>query len=361
MGEAMQLLMDGNNWPLDTASFRETKRETPPYEHLANIGDCFVFADSGKYYGILLYEIGKTAEGIDYDFIVQPNTYPTVPNFNDFKKQGFFGTAIPNGMTKRRELAFSSFGFLENDFEKNFPSLQLVGHINLSGREDRVGSQSVPNSLTELAQSIVGHKKLMEKPVTKTGFLDGPRDTAFSFSLLKTSVDIGEKKEPHFTWTLSKKSAHPAALKFMQDDYWWQQAYDFAPFGSDDGNDALYGFREWRLSHPAEEPANYLDEMVESWQASLQQKDWTDYALIKKRHEEDIMYTSVDYAIVGVAFAQLVLEGKISTALKNYGIKAVKRQQLLTEKGDYGYTGTLKKDRLETWARQLKVLEKAPV
>lgn len=360
MKEAMQTLMEGNTWPLDTTSFREIKRERTPYEHLANIGDCFAFADSGKYYGILLYDISKTVDGIEYNFLIQPNAYQSIPDFNEFKHHSFVGVTIPNEITKRKEIGFMLYGFWQDDFAKIFPTLRLIGHTDLSAQEERFGGQSVPGTLPRLTESIIGHQESIKDPTAKTSFLDGPRDTAFSFSLLKTSIGIAGKKEPYFTWILSKKTAHPIALKLLKDDYWWEAANDFAPFGNDDGHDAIYGFREWRLAHPAEEPANYFDEMAASWETSFEQKDWTDYKMIKKKRDADILYTSIDYAIVGVAFGQLVLEGKISSTLKEYGVKAIKRQQMLTEKGDYPYAGALKKERMDTWSKQLKVLEKAP-
>eukprot|EP01035_Chromulina_nebulosa_P013197 gene13197-17544_t len=296
------MLLDGNNWPLDTSNFREFKREKSSYEHLANIGDCFVFADSGKYYGILLYEIGKTVDGINYDFIVQPNTYPAVPSFSEFRQQGFVGTAIPNSLTKKREMGFMLFSFVDDNFKTMSPALELVGHTDLSDQEERSGGQSVPRTLTELAQGIRGHQQLLKKAIAKTGFLDGPQDTTFSFSLLKTSTDIAGKKQPYSVWIMSKKTAHPTALKLLKDDYWWEPFNDFSPFGNDDGHDALYGFREWRLTHPKEEPSNYFDEMAASWERSFEQKDWTDYGQIEMKREADILYTSIDYAIVGVAF-----------------------------------------------------------
>jgi len=44
----------------------------------------------------------------------------------------------------------------------------------------------------------------------------------------------------------SFKNAHPNAQALMKDDFYWSPIEETAPFGSDDGWEAAYGFREWR-------------------------------------------------------------------------------------------------------------------
>ncbi|MES2776971.1 MAG: hypothetical protein V4722_22530 [Bacteroidota bacterium] len=349
-----------NYWPLDTSSVIDSKVSTGTYDHLFDIGDCFVFSnDNRNFYGLMLYKISKDADGINYDFIIQPNAYTSVPDWNLFKSRPFLGHAIPNGITYKREVGFMLYGFMEEDFKKIYSNLKLVGHVNLAATENRNGGQSVPATFTQLEQSISGiQKKLSQK--TSGNFLEGPSDTVFSFTVLKTTELVSEKKKPYIIWILSKKTAHPIAVQLLAEDYWWQEADDFSPFGNDDGSDALHGFREWRLDNATKEPAEYFDDLANSWGTSFQQKDWTDYERTRKENKYNILYNSIDYAIIGTAFAQLILEGKISAALKAYGIKAINRQILLTEKGDISYTSGLKEERLLSFSMQLSMLKKAP-
>ncbi len=38
------------------------------------------------------------------------------------------------------------------------------------------------------------------------------------------------------------------------------------PFGSDDGSDAAYGFRQWRLDNKTTSPVTYLKDLIARWQ-----------------------------------------------------------------------------------------------
>ena len=359
--DAPKMFTEMNYWPLDTNYVSDDSNEsTAEYNHLFEIGDCFVFTNGNKiFYGIMLYEISKDVDGITYNFIVQPNSYSSVPDWKTFRSHPFLGLAIPNGITHKRQIGFSLKGFLEDDFKKIYSNLKLIGHANLAAIENRNGGQSVPATLIKLEQSISGIQKQLGQKVSEN-LLGSPLDTVFNFSVLKTTEHDSEKKKPYAVWILSKKTAHPTAVRLLAEDYWWEEGNDFSPFGNDDGSDALYGFREWRLTHTNTEPEEYFDYLAESWGTSFQQKDWSDYEKIKKEQTNNILYSAIDYSIIGVAFAQLILEGKISNGLKSYGAKAINRQILLTEKGDIVYTPSLKKERLATFTMQLSLLKKAP-
>src|SRR6476660_1063522 len=42
------------------------------------------------------------------------------------------------------------------------------------------------------------------------------------------------------------QTAHPRARELMAEEFLWNCADEEAPFGSDEGHDAYYEFREWR-------------------------------------------------------------------------------------------------------------------
>ena len=52
----------------------------------------------------------------------------------------------------------------------------------------------------------------------------------------------------------------------MKDEFYWSPIEETAPFGSDDGSDAAYGFRQWRLLNKNISPVVYLKELIERWQ-----------------------------------------------------------------------------------------------
>ena len=177
-----------------------------------------------------------------------------------------------------------------------------------------------------------------------------------------------------FQYTL--KSAHPNAQALMTDEFYFSPIEETGPFGSDDGWEAAYGFREWRLSNKMTSPVAYLKDLIARWQypyfdynemdttkikeyinqkkelseADIQQKIYTlkevnknspDSSSMKlddKQLREVILSSSKgingiyllgqDNAIIGIGFAQFVLEGRIDNDIKGLTIKAIKRQLL---------------------------------
>jgi uncharacterized protein YfeS len=189
----------------------------------------------------------------------------------------------------------------------------------------------------------------------------------------------------------SLKSAHPKAQVVMTDDFFWSPIEESAPFGSDDGSDAAYGFRQWRLLNKTLSPVIYLSELVKRWQYPffdynemdstkileyINQKKSLDEAtilqqiqtlkeinknspdtsiklddnqlrevIISSSNGMGIMYLlGQDNAIIGTGFAQFVLEGHVDNDIKSLTITAIKRQllPLLINRYDNNYIGIRK-------------------
>jgi uncharacterized protein YfeS len=178
------------------------------------------------------------------------------------------------------------------------------------------------------------------------------------------------------TFQYTFKSAHPKAQALMTDEFYWSPIEETAPFGSDDGSDAAYGFRQWRLLNKTTSPETYLKDLIARWQypffdynemdttkikeylnykkelseADIQKqiktlkdlnKDLPDAYINKlddKQLREFITSSSTgmgglyllgqDNAIIGIGFAQFVLEGHIDNDIKGLTITAIKRQLL---------------------------------
>lgn len=227
-----------------------------------------------------------------------------------------------------------------------------------------------------------------------------------TFYCFSCNSQQGKTEKAMDNFEFSPKIAHPDAKKLMADDFFWSPIEETGPFGSDDGSDAAYGFRQWRLSHKTTDPLAYLKELVASWQypffdwyemdtqkikayisskatineADVQQqmqqmrevfKNAADTAMQKMSDvqlRELILSTSgemggvyllgQDNAIIGTGFAQLVLEGTISGELKNLTITALKRQLLpiLINRYDTDYLET-RKNQL---TKMLEVINKIP-
>ena len=202
----------------------------------------------------------------------------------------------------------------------------------------------------------------------------------------------------------SFKSAHPKAQALMTEEFYWSPGEETAPFGSDDGWDAAYGFRQWRLTNKTTSPVSYLKETIERWQypffdynemdttkineyinkkanldeAAIQQQIQTLKEINKNSPDTSMklddgqlreviisssnsmggMYLlGQDNAIIGTGFAQFVLEGNIDNDIKSLTITAIKRQllPLLINRYDESY----RDKRKQQLTKMLAVINKA--
>jgi uncharacterized protein YfeS len=66
-------------------------------------------------------------------------------------------------------------------------------------------------------------------------------------------------------YELSPKTAHPKAKELLTEEFYWSPIEESGPFGSDEGSDAFYGFREWRTRNINISPIKYLEELINDW------------------------------------------------------------------------------------------------
>jgi uncharacterized protein YfeS len=207
------------------------------------------------------------------------------------------------------------------------------------------------------------------------------------------------------TFVYSFKSAHPNAQALMPEEFYWSPIEETAPFGSDDGSDAAYSFREWRLMNKLTSPVTYLKDLIEKWQYpyfdyhemdTIKIKEFLNYK--KEYSKKDIlqeiktlrelnkdlpdayihqlddkqlrefitssaggmggMYLSgQDNAIIGTGFAQFVSEGRMDADMKDLTATAIKRQMLplLIDRYDENY----REQRRQQLTKMLKVINQA--
>lgn len=129
------------------------------------------------------------------------------------------------------------------------------------------------------------------------------------------------------------RSAHPRARELMPEEFFWDCGDDDAPFGSDEGDTALYEFRDWRESNP---DASLVDCL--SWIRSGQLTEYDSRLVQDSQISKDLanpggafladaydMFT-LDATVLATGLAQLVFEGRIDAEAKPYLRVAVQRQ-----------------------------------
>ena len=124
--------------------------------------------------------------------------------------------------------------------------------------------------------------------------------------------------------------AHPIAKQLMNDEFYWSPIEETAPFGNDDGADTYAGFKDWRQTHKADNPREYLSEQLTEWGYSTFDYNETNFDKLKPYLDESPigsrLITGTDAAILAIAFGQLYLEGTIDKSFKEIAKTAIKRQ-----------------------------------
>ena len=129
-------------------------------------------------------------------------------------------------------------------------------------------------------------------------------------------------------------SAHPRARELMKEEIFWDCVDEAGPFGSDEGSDAYYEWREWRKENPNAPITDcfnwILNGELDSYNSSLitDQQVATDLkkpreAFLAKHYD---MYT-MDATIIATGLGQLVDEGRIDATAKPFMKVATTRQR----------------------------------
>ena len=161
-------------------------------------------------------------------------------------------------------------------------------------------------------------------------------------------------------YELTPETAHPNAKKLMTEEFYWSPIEESGPFGSDDGSDAFYGFRQWRQNNKAISPTIYLEALIEDWgYPSFDLNEMNEDNLKKYISSSKIGAMTLigqDNAIIAVGFGQFVLEGKIDNDIKALTKIALKRELLPSIIGMW--EGEYKNTRTEQLTKMLATVDK---
>lgn len=144
-----------------------------------------------------------------------------------------------------------------------------------------------------------------------------------SKELIAKSLPINPKDQ------LTPKNAHPKAAALMTESFYWNCADDNSPFGNDNGADALSEFHIWRKRHPTEKPEIFINDLCEKFQARF--SDWNETTPEGLNtifgSKKSYAMTTGDDIIISVAFAQLMIEGKVDNSLKQLAFVAIGKEE----------------------------------
>lgn len=297
---------------------------------ILKIGGCYAYEIAKDSFAcFVVFGVTKEIDELYYSFFPGGTILPALPTKQQFQKNGIWGRKIPSqGMDGELEanLTFDQVSIEEKDLAPALSRLTLIDEIKISNKNE-VGSMHVIRSLDEIPESIdlflVNNKQMKEE----MSFLPQYPNEIVEWSHLLLAKDASEIPVPVAPWIFSKKTAHPAAIAAFNEDWYWDEADDLSPFGNDGGNDALKLFQEWRRDHRDAEPTDFLRELENVWGRQFTHLQSDNEEDLPKISRENPYYSNIDESIVGVAFGQVLLEGKLSPRLKELGIKAIQRTE----------------------------------
>ena len=159
---------------------------------------------------------------------------------------------------------------------------------------------------------------------------------------------------------IKKENANPTAQKIMPDEFFYDVVDEFAPFGSDVGNDTFYIYIEWKNKNKNKKAIEFLnDNLAElglsNFNLNTDAKNSKKLMLIvDKMPNKYYDVNSIDNTVISVAFTQLFITGKIESEIKNLAKIAIEREILFADIWEEN-----SKTRLEKLNKLIKVLNTA--
>ena len=131
------------------------------------------------------------------------------------------------------------------------------------------------------------------------------------------------------TWDFTRKQAHPKARQRLNKAFYWSEGDDNSPLGNDTGHDTATSYRTWCSDTRRAGVWRFLEQLMQGW--GLADTDWEvlDVERLQSQLQQDaFQILTRDDMMMGLAFAQMILEGKLDPEVQRFALLAVERQGL---------------------------------
>ena len=128
-------------------------------------------------------------------------------------------------------------------------------------------------------------------------------------------------------WELDPANAHSKARTLLDKRFYWDEGDDNSPLGNDTGHDTLSSYLEWRRKGPKADPTRFFQKLLKSW--GVEDRDWDllDADVLRQRLDREPFHVITrNDAIIGLAFSQIVVEGKVHSEVKRKALLAIDRE-----------------------------------
>jgi len=135
---------------------------------------------------------------------------------------------------------------------------------------------------------------------------------------------------PQFTdiWAVTPETAHPRARQLLADSIVWDYGDEDSPLGNDTGADTFATYLAFRSAQPAAPVQQFIHRELASFEIADADWDLLDAARLQAALEADNGFSVLtrDDFILGLAFAQLLVEGTVDVEVKQRALLALCRQ-----------------------------------
>jgi len=160
-------------------------------------------------------------------------------------------------------------------------------------------------------------------------------------NLIKQKLKKGYMEDKDFDWNsciyiddyeygLHLKTSHPAFVAHFTEDFYYDCADEEAPFGSDEGSDALGTLVEKIRRNPKLDfldfPRKLIEDMWEMHYIPATNVSVEETKLLWEKDREDLIQS--DMVTYAIAFAQIKTIGTIDERLKNLALNSIKRYHI---------------------------------
>lgn len=138
---------------------------------------------------------------------------------------------------------------------------------------------------------------------------------------------------------LDRATSHPAFVQLAQDDFYFDGADDFSPFGSDDGFDTLAALEDWYRegAHQSATGMDFLQGLLAAWDFPIPADMLTQSDAAKTQWlaegMNDSWLASVCKARVATAFGQIKISGQLDATVREQALLALDNQLFMNERG----------------------------
>jgi uncharacterized protein YfeS len=137
------------------------------------------------------------------------------------------------------------------------------------------------------------------------------------FSELQNVIEIQKKKEAESLSDWDKlvvdwSDFHPQARETLNTPFFWSNIDDFSPNGNDTGADVLSFYQTWKKRNKNGAGLSFLQKIMRDWGIE-----------IPVTMDEPSDFEIYEEAVVGLAFAQIKVDGACSSDVKKVALEAI--------------------------------------